>query len=105
MPLVYDKYSIPMVYKERKIMSKAEIGKLIDSKKFSKTMHCYGDDKLENIIKEIYFDGMRTGYDLAKFRLELIDSMPFKGADQYWNDNMENIRSILDLCKQYEESE
>ena len=28
-------------------------------KKFSKTMYCYGDDKLGNFIKEIYFDGMR----------------------------------------------
>ena len=34
-------------------MGKEEIGKQIDSKKFSKTMRCYGDDKLGNIIKEI----------------------------------------------------
>ena len=27
-------------------MSKEDLGKLIDSKKFSKTMYCYGDDKL-----------------------------------------------------------
>ena len=84
-------------------MSKEEIGKLIDSKKFGKTILCYGDDKLENIIKEIYFDGMREGYDLAKFRLDLLDGMPFGAADEYWNDNMENIRNILDLCKQYED--
>ena len=43
-------------------MGKEEIGKQIDSKKFSKTMRCYGDDKLGNIIKEIYYDGMREGY-------------------------------------------
>ena len=49
-------------------MGKEEIGKQIDSKKFSKTMRCYGDDKLGNIIKEIYYDGMREGYNLAKFR-------------------------------------
>ena len=42
-------------------MGKEEIGKQIDSKKFSKTMRCYGDDKLGNIIKEIYYDGMREG--------------------------------------------
>ena len=30
-------------------MGKEEIGKQIDSKKFSKTMRCYGDDKLVNI--------------------------------------------------------
>ena len=41
-------------------MGKEEIGKQIDSKKFSKTMRCYGDDKLGNIIKEIYYDGMRA---------------------------------------------
>ena len=37
-------------------MSKEDLGKLIDNKKFSKTMYCYGDDKLGNFIKEIYFD-------------------------------------------------
>ena len=42
-------------------MTKEEIEKLINSKKFSKTIRCYGDDKLENIIKEIYYDGMREG--------------------------------------------
>ena len=47
-------------------MSKEDLGKLIDNKKFSKTMYCYGDDKLGNFIKEIYFDGMREGYNLAK---------------------------------------
>lgn len=83
-------------------MTKEEIEKLINSKKFSKTIRCYGDDKLENIIKEIYYDGMREGYELAKFRLNLLNGMPFGAADEYWNDNAENIRSILDLCKQYE---
>lgn len=78
-------------------MLKEEIGKLPDSKKFCKTILCYGDDKLENIIKEIYFDGMRAGYDLAKFRLELIDGVPFDSADEYWNDNMESIRGALDF--------
>ena len=81
-------------------MLKEEIGKLPDSKKFGKTILCYGDDKLENIIKEIYFDGMRAGYDLAKFRLELLDGMPFDAADEYWGNNMEKIRNILNLCKQ-----
>lgn len=78
-------------------MSKEDLGKLIDNKKFSKTMYCYGDDKLGNFIKEIYFDGMRAGYDLAKFRLELIDGVPFDSADEYWNDNMESIRGALDF--------
>lgn len=84
-------------------MLKEEIGKLPDSKKFGKTILCYGDDKLENIIKEIYFDGMREGYNLAKFRLELLDGMPFDAADEYWDNNMEKIRSILNLCKRYDE--
>lgn len=78
-------------------MLKEEIGKLPDSKKFGKAILCYGDDKLENIIKEIYFDGMRAGYDLAKFRLELLDGVPFDSADEYWNDNMESIRGALDF--------
>ena len=42
-----------MVYFGGRRMGKEEIGKQIDSKKFSKTMRCYGDDKLGNIIKEI----------------------------------------------------
>ena len=54
-------------------------------------------------IKEIYFDGMREGYNLAKFRLELLDGMPFDAADEYWDNNMEKIRSILNLCKRYDE--
>lgn len=83
-------------------MLKEEIGKLIDSKKFSETIFCYGDDKLGNLIKEIYYDGMRKGYDLAKLRLELLDGMPFGVADKYWDDNMKKIRIVLDLCKQYE---
>ena len=53
MPMVYDKYSIPMVYIEKwKILSKEEIGKLIDS-------------------------------------------MPFEGTDEYWNDNMKISGIIL----------
>lgn len=88
-----------------KKMLKEEIGKLIDSKKIGKTIFCYGDDKLGNVIKEIYYDGMRAGYDLAIFRLELLDGMPLGSADEYWDDNMENIRTVLDLCKQYESCE
>ena len=84
-------------------MSKEDLGKLIDSMLFSFSMYCYGDDKLGNFIKEIYFDGMREGYNLAKFRLELLDGMPFDAADEYWDNNMEKIRNILNLCKQYDE--
>ena len=46
---------------------------------------------------------MREGYNLAKFRLELLDGMPFDAADEYWDNNMEKIRNILNLCKQYDE--
>lgn len=85
-------------------MTKAEIGNLINRKKFSKEMHCYHEDKLRNLIEEIYYEGVREGYDLAKFRLELLDGgMPFGMADKFIEENMSNIREILDLCKQYEE--
>ena len=33
-------------------MGKEEIGKQIDSKKFSKTMRCYGDAKLGILLKK-----------------------------------------------------
>ena len=34
---------------------------------------------------------MRAGYDLAKFRLALLDGMPFGAADDYLAENMEKI--------------
>lgn len=83
-------------------MNKEEIGKLIDDKKFSKTIRCFGDDKLRDFIKEIYFDGMREGYELAKYRLELLNGMPFGAADDCLDKHMEDIRDILRLCEQYE---
>ena len=86
-------------------MSKEELEKLIDSKKIAQTIRCYGDDKLGNFIKEIYYDGMKEGYDLAKFRLELLDHMPSSAGNKYCDDNMEDIRNILNLCKQYEDSD
>lgn len=86
-------------------MEKEDIGKLIDSKKFCEEIRCFGDDKLKNLIKEIYFDGMRKGYEIAKFRLELLDGMPFGAADSFLEKNMENIRSILELCRKYESCE
>lgn len=86
-------------------MTKEEIGKLIDSKKFSKTVRCFGDDKLKNFFEEIYYDGMREGYNLAKYRLELLDRMPLGAADKYFDKHMEEIRNILKLCEEYEASE
>ena len=83
-------------------MTREELGKLIDSKKFSKAIRCFGDDKLRDFIKEIYFDGMREGYELAKNRLELLNRMPFGAADDYLDKYMEDIRDILKLCEQYE---
>lgn len=83
-------------------MTKEEIEKLINCKKFCKTIRCYGDDKLKNLMSEIYFDGMREGYELAKYRLELLNRMPFGAADSYLDEHMEDIRYILKLCDQYE---
>ena len=37
-----------------------------------------------------------------KFRVNLLDGMPFGAADEYLDDNMEKIRKILKLCEQYE---
>ena len=44
-------------------------------------------------------------YNLAKFRLELLNGVPPGVAEKYWDDNMENIRNVLSLCEQYEECE
>ena len=48
---------------------------------------------------------MREGYELAKFRLELLNSFPFDSADEFLDENMGKIREIMDLCKKYEELE
>ena len=34
---------------------------------------------------------MREGYNLAKFRLELLDGMPFDAADEYFDNLIEPI--------------
>ena len=41
-------------------MGKEEIGKQIDSKKFSKTKRCYADDKIGNIIKSAFHGDFRN---------------------------------------------
>ncbi len=83
-------------------MTKEEIEKLINSKKYSTTIRCFGDDKLRDFIKEIYFDGMHEGYKLAKFRLELLNGLPFGAADKYLDEHMNDIRNIINLCNQYD---
>lgn len=83
-------------------MTREEIGKLIDSKKYSKAIRCFGDDKLRNFIKEIYYDGMREGYEFAKYRLETLNGMPFGAEDDYLDKHLEDVRDILKLCEQYE---
>ena len=45
---------------------------------------------------------MREGYELAKFRLELLDGFPSSSADRFLNENMDKIRKMIDLCKTYE---
>ena len=86
-------------------MTTTEIEKLIEDKKFCKTIRCYEDDKLKNLFKEVFYDGIKAGYDLAKYRLELLDGFPFTMADQYLEQNMPAIRETIELCKKYEEAE
>ncbi len=86
-------------------MTKAELEELINRKKFVKEIRCYDDDKLRNLIQEIFYEGMREGYELAKFRLELLNGFPFGAADEFLDENMGKIRELLDLCKKYEELE
>ncbi|MBQ6968611.1 MAG: hypothetical protein IJP84_12010 [Lachnospiraceae bacterium] len=83
-------------------MTKEEIEKLINSKKFSTAIRCYGKDKLRDLITEIYLDGMSKGYELAMFRLELLNSMPSTAGDKYLDENLGKIRDIINLCEMYE---
>ena len=83
-------------------MTKAELSEYIDGEKFCHVIRCYSDDKLRNLIKEIFYEGMREGYELAKFRLELLDGFPSSSADGFLNENMDKIRKMIDLCKTYE---
>ena len=88
-------------------MGKEEIGKQIDSKKFSKTMRCYGDDKLGNIIKE-KIEIAPKEKNVTSYTDEIdsvLNGVPPGVAEKYWDDNMENIRNVLSLCEQYEECE
>lgn len=91
-----------MVYKGVAYMTKEEIEKLINDKKFSLAIRCFGNDKLRDFIEEIYFDGMRKGYEIAKYTLEVRNLMPYNAADDYLDKHMEDIRDILKLCEQYE---
>ena len=84
-------------------MTREDVGNLINEKKFTKEIHCYHDDKLRKLMEEIYYEGVRAGYDLAKYRLEFLDGMPFGMADEFLSENMSNIREMIDLCKLYEE--
>ena len=96
---------MPKKVSKKTPITKAELGELIDQKKFAKEICSYDDDKLRNLIQEIFFEGMREGYELAKFRLELLNSFPFDSADEFLDENMGKIREIMDLCKKYEELE
>ena len=84
-------------------MTREDVGNLIDKKKFTKEIHCYHDDKLRSFMEEVYYEGVRAGYELAKYRLELLNGMPFGMADEFLSENMSNIREMIDLCKLYEE--
>ncbi len=86
-------------------MTKAELEELIKRKKFAKEIRCNGDDKLRNLILEIFYEGMREGYELAKFRLKFFNGFPPDAADEFLDENMGKIRELLDLCKKYEELE
>ena len=86
-------------------MTKEEVEKLVSSKKYSNAIKYYGDDKLRNLIKEIYIDGMKKGYEIAKYRLEQLYKMPISAGEDYLNDNMEDIRNMINLCEKYQECE
>ena len=83
-------------------MTKAELGELIDKKKFLHEIRSYDEDKLRNLIEEIFYEGMREGYELAKYRLSMFTAFPFHAADEFLGENMDKIREMLELCRQYE---
>ncbi len=86
-------------------MSRKEIEKLIKANKFSKNVRCFGDDKLRDLMEEIYCDGIKDGLELAQFRLSLLSGIPSSLAERYLDENMEQIRTGLRLCEEYEASD
>ena len=94
-----------MVYLGGRRMGKEEIGKQIDSKKFSKTMRCYGDDKLGNIIKEkilpykqYLLDFVSLKSDLSDFKINNIEKLP---AIKWKIKNLQKLQSTN--IKKFEE--
>ena len=83
--------------------TKEEIKKLLDKKKFG-NVRFYSDDVLKNFLREIFFKGVQEGYDLAKFRLELLDGFPLTLCDDFFAQKIDEFREILDLCREYEET-
>lgn len=82
-------------------MTKEELEREINANKFSE-MKCFSADKLRNLMKEIYIDGMREGYELAISRLKFLDLIPFDSGNDYLDKNMNKIRNLINLCEQYE---
>ena len=82
-----------------------EIKERIRKLKFSKEIRCYGDDYFIDLMTEIFYDGMREGYELAKFRLELLNRFPSGSAKEYLAQNASNIRESLRFIDEIEKIE
>ena len=80
----------------------SEIEEEIAKLKFSKQCRSYSDNYLKNLISEIYYDGLRDGYELAKKRLELFDGFPSSLGGEYFFEHKANIQKTLKLIEEYE---
>jgi hypothetical protein len=82
-----------------------ELRKQIEELKFAKEIRCYSKDVLRDLLAELYYDGMRVGYELAKCRLPFISGISAGRADEYLKENMSQIRETIKLCEEYEKVE
>ena len=87
-------------------MTKRDIEEEINIMKFSRAVKCYSkDDKLGDLVKEIYCDGIMDGVRYAIRKLQLLDSVPFGLDSDYLLKNMGKIRETIKLCELYENVE
>ncbi len=85
-------------------MTKEEINEKIMELKFSEGRLCNSNDKIKDLIEEIYYAGVWRG---CRHAVDILDchcrTAPLD--DKYLNSIMDKIIESFKLCKMYEECE
>ncbi|SDI56575.1 hypothetical protein SAMN05421493_11829 [Pseudobutyrivibrio sp. 49] len=73
----------------------------MDENRFS-SVSCFEKDNMKNLFREIYYDGVKEGLDIAVFRLQLLHGIPAQCGDEYLDKNMPAIKRTIELCERLE---